>query len=58
MLYICLDVRLDQASQSVTEGGVVTILIIADRIAVENVSIIIQLTPLTASGNKRMHNLK
>ena len=45
-----MGIKFDQASQSVTEGDVVAILITADHIAVENISIILQLTPLTASG--------
>ena len=51
---VVLSIRLDQASQSVIEGDVVTILITADRIAVENISIILQLTSLTTSGNERI----
>ena len=51
---VVMGIKFDQASQSVTEGDVVTILITADHIAVENISIILQLTSLTASGNERI----
>ena len=50
IITVGLGIRFDQASQSVTEGDVVTISIIADHIAVANISIILQLSPLTASG--------
>ena len=45
-----MGIRFDQTSQSVTEGDVVTILITADHIAVESITIMLELTPLTASG--------
>ena len=54
-----MGVRFYQASQSVTEGDIVTILITADHITVQNVSIILQLASLTASGkvNKITYSL-
>ena len=47
-------IRFHQASTSVIEGDVVTILITADHIAEENITIMVQVTSLTASGNQRV----
>ena len=52
--YSVVSVRFDQVSHNVTEGDTITILIIADHIAVENISIILQLISLTASGNNKV----
>ena len=51
---IVVSVRFDQVSHNVTEGDTITILIITDHIAVENISIILQLISLTASGNNKV----
>ena len=52
--YSVVSIRFDQVSHNVTEGDTITILIIADHIAVENISIILQLISLTASGNNKV----
>ena len=51
---IVLSVRFDQVSHNVTEGDAIAILIIADHIAVENISIILRLISLTASGSNKV----
>ena len=50
---LVLGIRFEQVSQSVFEGDIVTILIMADHTAEENISITLQLTSLTTSGNQQ-----
>jgi len=45
-----MGIRFDQESQSVIEGDVVTVSVVADHISEVNVTIYVQVTPLTASG--------
>ena len=50
--FLVVSVGFDQVTHSVNEGDVVTIVITTDHIAVEDISIILLLTPLTASGDQ------
>lgn len=50
VVHLVMDIRFDQESQSVIEGDVVTISVVADHISEVNVTIFILVTPDTASG--------
>ena len=45
-----MGIGFDQESQNITEGDVGTVSVVADNISEENVTIYIQVTPITASG--------
>jgi len=49
-ILLVMGIKFDEELQSVIEGDVVTVSVVADHISEVNVTIFVQVTPITASG--------
>jgi len=49
-LYTVLGIRFERASQNITEGDEVIVILVADHSAELDISFVLQVIPMTASG--------